>query len=459
LFSKDIIKYQIITKMVNPIQWGITKTKELNHAIWNTRLSDISKQKGFLIRNLRVVVLAARGFSQNKVQLRAASLTLYTLLSVIPMAAIAFAVAKGFGLDADLEREIIQKFASQQDLLNQILSIARGALLETKGGYLAGVGVIILFWSVMNLLDQIESSFNHTWQVRQSRPWMRKFTDYLAMMLIAPVFIILSSSITVFVSTQLSEFMETAPILDYFKPLITFLVKLTPYFIMWLILTLAYIALPNTKVKFSSALIAGIVAGTLVQVTQWLYIDLQWGISRLSAIYGSFAAIPLFIVWIQTTWLIVLLGAEISFAKQNVARYEFESDALKISSFHRKVFTILILHAVVKNFRNGVPPQGAEVLASDLKIPVRISSEILNDLKDAGLVSEILHDQDKQRTYQPGMDINMLTVGFVLNRLENIGTDHSTVLKSREYNKVLTMLSKFDKLMMEADQNILLKDL
>ena len=158
--------------MANPIHWAIAKAKEINNTIWNTRLSEISKRRGFLIRNLRIIVLAARGFTQNRVQLRAASLTLYTLLSVIPMAAIAFAVAKGFGLDADLEREIVQKFASQQELLNQVLSIARGALLETKGGYLAGVGVIILFWSVMNLLDEIESSFNHTWQVRQSRPWV-----------------------------------------------------------------------------------------------------------------------------------------------------------------------------------------------------------------------------------------------------------------------------------------------
>lgn len=445
--------------MANPIQWGIAKAKEINSLIWNTRLSEISKRRGFVIVNLRTIVLAARGFTQNNVQMRAASLTLYTLLSVIPMAAIAFAVAKGFGLDADLEREIIQEFASQQELLNQVLSIARGALLETKGGYLAGVGVVILFWSVMNLLDEIESSFNHTWQVRQSRPWIRKFTDYLAIMLIAPVAIILSSSITVFISTQLTEFMQTAPILEHFKPLITFLVKLAPYFIMWLVLTIAYLALPNTKVNFGPALVAGIVAGTLVQITQWLYVDLQWGISRLSAIYGSFAAIPLFIIWIQTTWLIVLLGAEISFAKQNVSRYEYESDAMKISSFHRKVFTIMILNSVVKNFKNGNPPRGAEALASDLKIPVRITSELLNDLKDAGLVSEILSEKDKRRTYQPAMDINMLTVGFVLNRLENMGTDHNTVLKSKEYNKVLIILSQFDKLMMDADQNILIKDL
>jgi len=445
--------------MANIIQWGISQLKEINRAIWNTRLSDISKKRGFLIRNLRIVVLAARGFTENKVQLRAASLTLYTLLSVIPMAAIAFAIAKGFGLDGNLEDELIQRFATQKELLEEILTIARNALMDTKGGYLAGIGVIILFWSVMSLLGQIEGAFNHTWQVRQSRPWVRKFSDYLAIMLIAPVLLILSSSITVFISTQLTEFMSDAPILEHFKPVITFLVKLAPYFIMWIILSLSYIALPNTKVRLVPAIFAGIVAGTLVQVVQWLYIDLQFGITKLSAIYGSFAAIPLFIVWIQTTWLIVLLGAEISFAAQNVARYEFETDALHISQFHRKVFTILILHAVVKNFKNGIASQGAEILATDLKIPVRISSEILNDLKDAGLVSEIIREQDKQRTYQPGIDINILTVGYVFNRLENIGIDHNTVLKSKEYNNALKILSSFEKLMIESDQNILIKDL
>jgi membrane protein len=445
--------------MANPVRWALSKVKEVNSFIWSTRLADTSKRRGFIIRYLRVMVLAARGFNQDKVQLRAASLTFFTLLSVIPMAAIAFAVAKGFGLEADLESELIKEFSSQEEVLKWILGNARNALQETKGGYMAGVGAIILFWSVMQLLDHIESSFNHIWQVRQPRPWMRKFTDYLAIMLIAPVFIILSSSITVFISTQLTEFMLEAPILEVFKPLIKLLVQIAPYFIMWLILTFTYIVLPNTKVKFGSAMLAGIVAGSLIQVVQWLYLDLQFGITRLSAIYGSFAAFPLFIVWIQTTWLIVLLGAELSFANQNVHRYEFESDALNTSPFQKKILTILLLNLVVRSFRDGTEPLGADKLAAALRIPIRIASEILHELAEAGIVSQVMVDQDKQRVFQPGMDINLLTIGFVLSRLDHKGTEHTTVLRSEDYEKVLQKLGHFDKQMNESPENILIKDL
>ena len=179
--------------MENPVSWVLDKIKRLNDIIWYTPLSEISKGKTFLFKQLRIIVLAARGFSNDRIQLRASALTFYSLLSVIPVAAIAFAIAKGFGLDQNLKELITAKFQSHQEVLNWLLQNATNAIEETKGGYIAGVGMIILFWSVMSLLEHIESSFNHIWQIRTSRPWNRKFTDYLTLMLIAPVFIILST--------------------------------------------------------------------------------------------------------------------------------------------------------------------------------------------------------------------------------------------------------------------------
>ena len=272
--------------MANPVHWALALIKRFNNIIWNTPLTEISKGKTFLVKQLRIIVLAARGFSKDKVQLRASALTFYSLLSIIPVAAIAFAIAKGFGLDQNLEKIITDMFPSYQDVLNKFLPQVRNAIDETRVGYMAGVGIIILFWSVMSLLEQIESSFNHIWQVRSSRPWQRKFTDYLTMMLIAPVFIILSSGITGFISFKLTDFMSTAQILSFFKPLISFLIKLTPYFLSWIAMTILFIIMPNAKVKFVSALISGIIAGTIFQFLFWLYVDLQFGILKLSAIYG-----------------------------------------------------------------------------------------------------------------------------------------------------------------------------
>lgn len=445
--------------MAKPFSWTLKQIKRLNDAIWHTSLYDISKRRSFVIKQLRIVVLAARGFTNDKVQLRASALTFYSLLSVIPVAAIAFAIAKGFGFDQNLEQLITKEFQAHQEVLNWLLLNARNALQETRGGYIAGVGVIILFWSVMSLLDQIENSFNHIWQIRSSRSWYRKFTNYLTIMLIAPVFIILSSSITVFVSNGLSDFLTRAPILDFFKPVVSFLVKFTPYSLSWITLTILFIIIPNTKVKFVPALVSGIITGTILQLLQWLYIDLQFGITKLSAIYGSFAAIPLFIIWLQSSWIIVLLGAELSFANQNLPRYEFESEALNVSSYQKRALILMIMQMITKNFSVGEKPLSAETIAGNLKIPVRLARDILQDLNNVELLSVLQENEDKERLYQPSMDINKLTVSFVLSRLDKKGTAQHIVLKSRDYDKVISMLEEFDRLIAKSGSNVLIKDI
>lgn len=404
-------------------------------------------------------MLAARGFSNDKVQLRASALTFYSLLSIIPIAAIAFAIAKGFGLDQNLRDMITKEFASHQEVLNWLLETSNTALEETRGGYLAGVGMVILFWSVMSLLDHIENSFNHIWQIRTSRPWYRKFTDYLTIMLIAPVFIILSGSITVFISAYLTEFMSKAPILDFFKPLVTFVFKFAPYFLTWISLTVLFIIMPNTKVKFLPAMISGIIAGTAVQILQWVYIDLQFGISKLSAIYGSFAAVPLFILWLQYSWLIILLGAELAFANQNISNYEFESEALNISHFQKRALVLMIMHIIIIKFAVGEKPISAEKIAVQLKIPVRLVREILQDLSLVDLVSVIHENERKERQYQPALDINKLSVSYVFSKIDKHGSEHITVNRNKEYYKVISMLDKFDRMISKSDSNILIKDL
>lgn len=445
--------------MVNPVSWILDQLKRLNDAIWNTPLSELSRRKSYIFKQLRIIVLAIRGFLNDKVQLRASALTFYSLLSVIPVAAIVFAIAKGFGLDQTLQDLIIKKSGSEQEVLSWLLQKARIAIEKTRGDYIAGIGMIILFWSVMSLLNHIESSFNHIWQISSSRPWYRKFTDYLTIMLIAPVFIILSSGITGFQVTTLPDYMNNAPILDFFKPVISFLVKFAPYFLSWVALTVLYIIMPNAKVKFMPALISGLIAGTILQGIQWLYIDLQFGISKLNAIYGSFAAVPLFIIWLQTSWTVVLLGAEISFANQNLSRYEMESEALNISTYQKRALVLMIMHMIIRNFMLGEKPISAEYIAVNLKIPVRLSRDILQDLSSANLVSIIHENEEKERLYQPALDVNRLTVSYIFSRLDKKGVEQIMVIRNKDYEKIISMLEKFDKLIAKSDANILIKDL
>jgi membrane protein len=445
--------------MVNPVSWIIDQLKRLNDAIWNTPLSELSRRKSYIFKQLRIIVLAARGFYNDKVQLRASALTFYSLLSIIPIVAIVFAIAKGFDVDNNIKVFIQEKFPTQQENFKWLLTEAEIAIKGTSGGYMAGIGIIIFFWSVMSLLNNIESSFNHIWQIGTSRQWHRKFTDYLTIMLIAPVFIILSSGLNLFISTKLPEYMTNAPILDFFKPVISFLVKFAPYLLSWIALTVLFIVMPNAKVKFVPALISGIIAGTILQGIQWLYIDLQFGITKLGYLYGSFAAVPLFIVWMQSSWIVVLLGAEISFANQNLARYELESEALNISNYQKRALIIMILHLIIRNFSLGEKPISSSYIAANLKIPVRLARDILQDLSSANLVSIIHGNEEKERLYQPALDINRLTVSYVFSRLDKKGVEQIMVIRNKDYEKIITMLEKFDKLIAKSDANILIKDL
>jgi membrane protein len=219
---------------------------------------------------------------------------------------------------------------------------------------------------------------------------------------------------------KLPDYMSNAPILDFFKPVISFLVKFAPYLLSWIALTILFIIMPNAKVKFIPALISGIIAGTLLQGIQWLYIDLQFGISKLGAIYGSFAAVPLFIIWLQSSWIVVLLGAEISFANQNISRYEMESEALNISNFQKRALVLMMMHMIIRNFTLGEKPISATYIAANLKIPVRLARDILQDLTNSNLVSIIHENEEKERLYQPAIDINRLTVSFVFQCSTNL---------------------------------------
>lgn len=445
--------------MAKPDKNIFERLRNLNDKIWKTSRKETSRWKFFLFKQLRIILLAARGFSNDKVQLRASALTFYSLLSLVPVMAIAFAIAKGFGLDKNLE-EMINNSNLQDMVKDWLLTNSRNALQGTRGGYIAGVGVIILLWSVMSLLDNIESSFNHIFQVRIPRAWYRKFTDYFTILLISPIFIILSGSITLFISTQLDDFMSRARILEYFKPLISFLIQFAPYFLGWITMTILFIIMPNTKVKFLPALIAGIITGTILHVLQWMFIDLQSGIYRLNAIYGSFAVVPLFIVFLQSTWIVVLLGAELTYANQNISRYELEFESLTISYAQKKALVLMMMQRIVHNFATGEKPVSAEQLASELGIPVRLSREILQDLDIIDLVS-LIHDKDNdtEQLYQPAMDINKLTINYVFSRMDNKGSGQITVANNKDYDKVSGILGNFNTLIENSDENVLIKDL
>ena len=374
--------------------------------IWQVKLEELPLAKSFLVKQLRVIIMASRRFAEDKCQLRASALTFYSLLSVVPVAALAFGIAKGFGFEKLLEKQIMEQFAGQEEVLTQVITFANSLLENTKGGLIAGIGIAALFWAVIKVLGNIEVSFNDIWGIKEPRTLGRKLSDYLSTVLICPVLIIMSSSVTVFVTTQITLITNKVSLLGIFSPLIFFMLKLLPYGMIWVLFTFIYIFMPNTKVNFKSGLLAGIVAGTAYEITQLAYINFQVGVAKYNAIYGSFAALPLFLIWLQISWLIVLFGAEISFADQNVDTYEHEPDSLKISSSFKKVLTLVIAHTVIRNFSQGEKPLTAARISHTLDIPVRLVRQLLYELVESRIFSDTRTEEYKELAYQPARDIN-----------------------------------------------------
>jgi membrane protein len=278
-------------------------------------------------------------------------------------------------------------------------------------------------------------------------------------MLLSPLLIILSSSTTVFVTTQITQLANKIALLGLISPLIFLSLKLIPYVLVWVLFSVTYILMPNTKVTLKAGLVAGIIAGTIFQVVQWVYISFQIGAARYNAIYGSFAALPLFLMWVQISWWVVLFGAELSFANQNVNTYEYEPDSNKVSQGFKKVLTLQIVHLLIKNFARGDRPLTDTEISSQLKMPIRLVHSILYDLVESRVIAEARTKEDQKFGYQPARDINTLTIKFVVDAIEQNGTNTLPVARTEEFKALSAAIEKFRDEMEASPANKLLKDI
>ncbi len=427
--------------------------------IWRIQVHKLPKTQSFWIKQLRIMLLALRGFDEDKCQLRASALTFYSLLSIVPFVAMAFGIAKGFGIEKLLEKQLYEKLTGQEEVVGRIISFSQSLLETTKGGLIAGVGVAVLFWTVIKVLGNIESSFNDIWGIQKARTWGRKFSDYLSIMLICPLLLIMSSSVTVLVTSQVTLVVEKIAFLGVFSPLIFSVLSLLPYCVIWVLFTYIYIFMPNTRVQFKSGLFGGIIGGTIYQLVQWLYIAFQVGVAKYGAIYGSFAALPLFLVWLQTSWIIVLFGAEISFAEQNVETYELEPDCLKASHSLKRTLALKIVQMCVKNFHLSLKPWTAAAIVKEIEIPIRLLRQILFDLTEAGVLTEVKLEEGRETGYQPAFDIDALTVMKVNEILDDKGINEMPVIHSHEIEKIQQCLQFFRTQAEKAPENLLLKNM
>jgi membrane protein len=427
--------------------------------IWRIRQKDLPHPKFLFIRVLRTFIISVRGLVEDKCTLRASALTFYSLLSVVPVVAMIFGIAKGFGFQKTLQEQLLEQLEGQEEVAIKIIDFAQALLENVKGGLVAGIGLVVLFYTIIKILSNIEDAFNDIWGIKKGRSIGRKISDYLSLMLICPIVFVLSSTSTVMITSGVQWVVTKISLLGPIGPAIFFMLKLLPYCIVWVLFTFIYILIPNTKINFSSGVLAGVVAGTMYQLFQWVYINFQIVVSNYNAIYGSFAALPLFFVWLQVSWLIVLFGAEISFAYQNVETFEFEQDCLSVSHAFKRLLALRVVHLLVAHFFRGERPLSADAISHKLEIPIRLVHQILYELVAAAVVSEVKTDDERVSGYQPARDPETLTVKSVIDALEEKGSDDIPVDRSDELQKLFDTMKVFGELIERSPANRRFKEI
>ncbi len=431
----------------------------LTTGIWRVESRDLPFLRRSLVHGFRIIHLMVTELLQERIHLRAASLTFYSLLSIVPVLAMLFGLAKGFGLEKLLERELLTRAEGQEEILTRMIGFAQNLLENTKGGIIAGAGVILLLWSVIKIFGSIEKSFNEIWGGARERPFIRKVTDYLSLSVLCPLLISISSTLTVMITSEAASFMSRLGPLEALSPLVFLGLELLPLMALWALFTLIYLAIPNTRVWVTSALLAGISAGTAFLMFQRLYIQFQIGVAKYNAIYGSFAALPLFLVWLQLSWLILLVGAYLSFAYQRLDRFHFPGDIQLLSPRARTLLALLVSAQVVKRFCSAEGITNEKEISEELKIPLSVLQNLLDTLVTCGVLSRVRGNANDDEFFHPAIDPDRMTLHFVMSRLDGCGLDDPPAARSESFFQLSTSLEQLREAIEASPANVLLKHL
>lgn len=426
----------------------------ITHDIWQKDGKEPGTKEPWFIRPFRIIIYTIRGLGEHEVALRAAALTFFTLMSVVPVAALIFGIVKGFGLEANLDDYLYGTFPEYTVVIDNIMDFANNMLMRARGGVVASIGFVLLFWSVVQVFGNAEKAFNNIWEIKKQRSMARKFSDYVTIVVVAPILWLVSSGLVSYVRMRLEEF-SGAWLVDIVFSLLSFVM-------LWFMFALVYYIMPNTRVKFKGALIAGILAGTIFQIFQIGYISIQSYLTKYNVIYGSFAALPLFLIWLQTSWMIMLIGAELSFAYQNISKYEQERASLHVSYDRRRKVMLAAMVIIIRHFLDNSGPVNSEQVAEELEVPVRIVRDVIFDLEKAGLVASINKDgEDKINYFVPARDAHEITVSDVIDGVESsTSLNASFVYKgSDRLGRVSDIIDNMKRLSANSPYNIYLTEL
>ena len=413
-----------LKKLIERLKVFLTKD------IWSFEFYQKGPLRRVIGNTVKVIVIAVRTFLDDKVMTKAAALTYSTLFAIVPILALIFAIARGFGFENIVTSLLKNGIIGENESLNTVMQFIDGYMQYVSSGAFIGIGLLFLLWSVYSLADGIEANLNMIWHVKKSRGMGRKITDYFSLILLIPIGIICLSGLSV-ATRSILERMEGYLLLGGF---VKFLISAMPYLVAGLILTGFYMFMPNTKVKFKYAIIPGIIAGCLFQLLQNLYFKGQFSLSSYNAIYGGFAALPLFLFWLNLSWSIILFGCELAYVSQNNDNFNYFKEPEKISRRHEDFYCLMVMALICKRFNKGLPALKMKEIVQKLHIPHRYVISSLDTLTDSGLLETIQADE-REPAFVPSTDTQKLTVVNVLSAINCSGycdLDHALDCEIRE---------------------------
>lgn len=400
----------------------------------------------WLVQQYKLLFYTARGLLEHGTIVRSAALTFYTLMSLVPIAAVVFAVVKGFGLADGLVQNLYDLFPQTPEVIDYLVDFAENALARTRGGVVAVVALLMLFWAVIRVFGSIESAFNNIWEVKVERSITRQWTDYIAVVMIVPVLWTAASAVGNYVESLLG--FDSSWYYDLLS-------RMASMAVIWVMFTLLYLIIPNAKVRFGSALMAGIVAGTIFLLFQWGYVYVQRWMTSYNAIYGSFAALPLFLIWLQTSWEILLFGGELSFAYQNIARFDEERESLRISYDQRRKVMLTAMLIVVRWFRERGGAMPAEAIRKELDLPTRIVNDVLFQLvKARQLIAVRQDDSEREVSFAPAHDTSTITVYGILEAVEQTGQNAIDLASTPDLARIDRELERLKERVRTSEANL-----
>ncbi len=369
-----------------------------------------------MVRIVKTANLSVRSFLDRDLQLKSAALTYSAVLALVPAIALLLAIGRGFGFQDIISNALYQYFPAQHKALETAMGFVDSYLKEASNGIFVGVGIIILLWTLISLLSTIEETFNNIWDIKKDRTIYQKITDYLAICLLVPVLIVCSSGISIVMSTIVQNNLQLA----FLTPLVNVSIDLIPLVLAWLAFTLSYYLIPNTKVKFGYAAIAGAICAIAFQLLRLLFVNVQIYVSKYNAIYGTFAFLPLLLVWLQLSWLILLFGCVLTYSMQNIFAFNFLGDVKTVSNDYKRKVVTVVACAIFQRFIKKLPPLSRNEISTLYDLPIRMVGDITYALHDAGLVYNVLIKDDVVG-FAPAVEAEKLTVGDLFRKLDAVG--------------------------------------